>query len=182
METLKSKPGIGSYIVKYGLLIAVLQIAVVILFYVLGINPLMSPVNLLHSLILYVIIIFIVRMGMVKYRDMDCDGKTSFLPLFLLGFLMLLLSGILQGLFSYFFYYIFEPGLLTQYANEVLDSFASKFSGAQLDMIEERLMGNITAEKHIRQLLISIPVSAAILSALVALFIKKDKTFPVNEA
>jgi hypothetical protein len=43
-------------------------------------------------------------------------------------------------------------------------------------------MGNITAEKHIRQLLISIPVSAAILSALVALFIKKDKTFPVNEA
>jgi len=178
MENTTNKPGMGNFILKYGALIGAAQVVLLILFYILGISPLQPGVSIINLVIVLAINILLLRAGVRKYRESILEGKIDFLKAFLLGLLTLIVGGIISGAFSYWFYNAFEPDLMMKYAAEMIDSLADKVPEAQLEMMEERIMRNLTPARQLRQTLINIPVSSIILSVLVALFIKKDTTLP----
>lgn len=178
MEKTITKPAMGSYILKYGALIGVAQIVVLMVFYIFGISPLKPGMSIINFVLTLAINILFLRAGVIKYRESIREGRIDFLNSFLLGLLTLIVAGVISGFFSYWFYNYFEPDLMMKYAAEMIDSLSGKISDAQLEIMEERMMANLTAARQLRQTLISIPVSAIILSVLVALFIKKDTTLP----
>ena len=178
MENATLKPGLMSYVLRYGLMISAAQIVLVLLFYVLGISPLAPGISFLNLFLVLAINIVFVRMAMVKYRQVNFDGQISYGQIFVLGVLILLLAGIINGAFTYFFYNVFEPELMQNYANEMLDKLAARLPEDQLEMMEERINRNLEPARQLRQTLINIPASALVLSAIVSLFIKKDTTLP----
>ena len=178
MENTTNKPGMGSFILKYGALIGAAQIVLLMVFYIGDISPLKPGVSIINMVLVLAINILFLRAGIRKYRESILEGRIDFLKAFLLGLLTLIVGGIISGAFSYWFYNYFEPDLMMNYAAEMIDSLADKLPEDQLEMMEERILRNLTPARQLRQTLINIPVSSIILSVLVALFIKKDTTLP----
>jgi hypothetical protein len=65
---------------------------------------------------------------------------------------------------------------MMRYAQEMLDSFEGRVPEQQFEMMEERIMKNLESGRQLISMLINIPVSAIVISAIVSLFIKKDTT------
>ncbi len=176
METITHKPGIANYVIRYGLLIAAFQIVSMLVFYLLDMNP-FKPGSSVTTLVLTVAInVVLVRMAMIKYRQVDFEGRISFGQLFLLGALILFLAGIVSGLFSHYFYQFFDADFLMRKAQEYIDSLIGKVPDNLLELTEEKLMKGLESGKKLWSLLLNASISAVVLSLIISLFIKKDTT------
>lgn len=176
METTATKPGLVNYMIRYGLMIAAIQIVVFLILYLLDFNPFMPGKSMINLFITLLVNIVILRIAMIKYREVNFEGRISFGQLFIVGALILVVSGAVASLFSYAFYAYYEPDLMMRYAQDVLDRFEGQLPEAQFEKMEQRMMDGVENTKALWGMLINIAVSSVVLSAIVALFIKKDTT------
>jgi len=176
MNTPSTKPGLGSYMLRYGLMIAALQIVLSLVLYLIDFNPFKPGSSIINLFLTLLISIVVLRAGLIKYRQVNFEGRISYGQLFIAGALILLVSSVVGSLFSYLFYQVYEPDLMMRYAQEMLDSYVGRIPEQQFDMMEERIMKNLEPGRQLMSMLINIPVSSIVISAIVSLFIKKDTT------
>jgi len=119
---------------KAGLIIGAVGIALFVLYYVAGIQPvgILKPIMLLILGLAINVVILVVLLK--KYRTSQ-EGIISFLNAFLFGLIALVTAGIISTAFNYFFINYFDP----EYMKNVLQ--------AQRDWMENYLSGRASDDQ-----------------------------------
>jgi hypothetical protein len=167
--------------IKAGLLAGFILIAFSIIMYALDTNILGFGMSMLNLFVSFAILIVAALMGTAKMRDIDYNFKINYLQALIGCFVTLLLAMYITGIFSYVLNGIIDPDYMPRKVDGMLDSYE------RLGVPEEALDEIITkmetqidpAKQLIRSLWVS-PLVALGLSALLALFVKKDKTTTTN--
>ncbi len=160
--------------VKFGLITGMALIAYTVVLYVTDMNLFSPTFAVLNGIISFGLILFMLSFTILKTRDLELGGTIKFQQAFLAGFVMALITMYLNSFFSY----LLNGFIDTAYMPRQLDHFAETMDGKipeeQLEQILDNVRDNADAFKgFIRSLWIS-PITAAFLSAVVSLFIKKN--------
>jgi len=161
---------------RYGLMIAAIQIVVLLIFYLLDFNPFTPGKSIINLLVNLLVNVIILRVAMIKYRQVNMEGRITFGQLFVLGALILVFSGAVASLFSFAFYTYYEPDLMMRYAQDALESYEGRIPEVQFERMEERMMDGVENAMSLWRILLNIAISSVVISAIVSLFIKKDTT------
>jgi hypothetical protein len=163
--------------VKFGLISGFIMIIFSVILYVLGINIFSIAFSLISVVVIFGLMITITVIGVNKLRDEDLGKKISYLQALLGGAVILLISMYLSGIFSYLLNGIIDP----QYIPNLADDAIIKYEDMNLpeeQMNDIRLKFDEAKDAtaaFIKSIWMS-PLVAIILSAIISLFIKKDKT------
>ncbi len=162
---------------KAGLLAGFLLIAYTVILYALDVNIFNISFSILNGIIIYGVMITAAAMGVNKMRDLEFGGKITYLQGLFGGFIALLAALYLSAFFGYFLYGIFDP----DYMINKMDTFLYSLERMGLDdeaieQVIKRMEKQIDPDYSLLQSLWLSPVISLVLGAIIALFIKKDKT------
>lgn len=162
---------------KAGLLAGFLLIAYTVILYALDVNIFNFVFSIINGLIVYGVMIAAAAIGLSKMRDQDLSGKITYLQALIGGFISLLVALYLSALFGYFLYGIFDPDYMVNKMDAFLYSLERMgLDEASIEQVIERMEKQINPDYSLRQSLWLSPVISLVLGAIIALFIKKDKT------
>ena len=166
----------------YGIYLGSISIVLTVIYYLFDLsmfNWVFSIINMVISIT--VSSIFIV-MAIKKYRVGFLDGNIKYLQCVLIGFIVLLVSGILTSIFTYILYHLIDPDFMKKQLELFIEKMQSyNMSEEQLDKIIERTKEGMDSQGQLKSVLIYVPIFAAVLSLIISIFVrKKDKTFESN--
>ncbi len=112
---------------------------------------------------------------MNSYRDKFLDGKITYLQCFLTGFVLLIVGMYISGIFNYVLYGLIDP----EYMPKQVEKFAEMMQNYNMpaEQLEKQVLSMEEKMKPIKQLISSLyttPIAAAVISAIVSIFIKKN--------
>jgi len=168
---------IGPTILRYGLIGALVFIVYALIGNLTGMTSPgagfgMMALNLLISLVLFVgVIVIAVR----NFRDSENNGFISFKNAFLIGLGVVVIIGILNGLFTYLYATVIEPDYLETVLGET-ERMYERFNMSE-DQIEElmaQMRDTMTPGRLLIQSLIGSVIMGAIVSAIVGAIMKRN--------
>lgn len=102
-------------------------------------------------------------------------GKITFMQLFTYGFIMLLVAGLMNLIFTHFLYHNIDPEYLAKQADYAYDSYANLIKDQDsLDKVMENFDQSVVAMQNTLSSLLKVWIGPMVLSLIFALFIKKD--------
>lgn len=173
MET--SKTAFLNISLKYGLIVAGLLILLTVLVYVLGINMFSIAFSLIYFPLIIAIVAFFMVKGMNTYKRSLLGGQITYLQCFISGFVLALAALWISGIFGYILYGLID----TEYLPNQIEKFAEMLQGYGMsaDKVEEQVLKVQEKMDPMKQMISSLytsPIAAAIVSAIVSIFIKKN--------
>jgi hypothetical protein len=163
--------------VKFGLISAFVMIILTVIMYVLGINMFSIAFSLISLVLFFGLMITITVIGVNKLRDEDLQKKITYLQALLGGTIILLISMYLSGIFNYLLNGIIDP----QYMSNMVDDAIIKYEDMnlpeeQLNDIKIKFEEAKDATAAFKKSIWMSPLMSIVIAAIIALFIKKDKT------
>ncbi|GAB1418155.1 hypothetical protein MASR2M12_09200 [Bacteroidales bacterium] len=160
--------------VKFGLITGMALIAYTVVLYVTDMNLFSPTFAVLNGIISFGLILFMLTFTIHKTRDLELGGTIKFQQAFVAGFVMALITMYLNSLFGYLLNGIIDPGYMPRQLDHFAETMEGKISEEQLEQILDNVRDNADSLKgFVRSLWIS-PITAAFLSAVVSLFVKKN--------
>jgi hypothetical protein len=162
--------------VKFGLISGFILIIYNVLLYALDIDIFSIAFSLVNGILYFGFMIALAVIGVNKMRDEDLEKKITYIQAFLGSFVILLISLYLTSIFSY----ILNGFIDTAYFPNKMDGFIAnmegKISEEQLNDIVKGLEESLDPVKAIIKSIWMSPLIALVVGAIIAAFIKKDKT------
>lgn len=161
---------------KFGLISGLILIAYSVILYVADINIFAIAFSIVNGLIMFGVMIFFTIMAINKTRDLQLEGKITFLQSLIAGFVVLLVSGYISNIFSYLLNAVIDPEYMTRQIDNFIYAWEGKMPEDALDQTIQKIEEGIDPVKAFLKNLYITPISALIVSAIISIFIKKDKT------
>jgi len=163
--------------VKFGLITGFALIIYTVLLYVLDVDLFSIAFSLINGLLTLGIMIVMAVLGVNKLRDEDLGKKITYLQAALGTFAILLISMYLNGVFSYLLNGIIDPEYMPNKIDSAIAAYEeSNIPEAQMNEIAIKFEEAKDATGNFVKSLWVSPIVSAIIGAIIALFIKKDKT------
>jgi len=161
---------------RYGLIAGVILVAYSIITYIANISMANTGIAILSSLITFGVLIAMAVIGVNKTRDILFNGKFSFLQAFLAGAVIIIIANYISASYSLLFNTMVDPDYMARQMDDVIVNLEGKLPEDAMDKMIESLEKNLDPMKiFIRSLWMS-PIIATVISAIIALVVKKDKT------
>jgi hypothetical protein len=164
--------------VKHGVYLGCISIVLTVIYYVLDLSLFNWIFSIINGIISITLSVIFMVMAIKKYRVNYLDGKIKYLQCVLIGFILILVSGLLGSIFTYILYNFIDPDFIAKQ----MDIFIEKMQNygvpeEKLGEITKRISGSF----NLVNLLKNIPIMAAVISLIVSIFVrKKDNTFESN--
>lgn len=166
---------LASLIVKNGFILAVLQVALYFLVYVLDINMFSPGFGIINFLISVSIMVYILVRSMKFQRDQLQYGEITYGQKFINGFFIILIGGIVSGLVTFVFNQYFDPDFMMGQMDRFIENMENRgVQGEMLDNMLDRMEANMEPGAQLRNLLLYTPVMAAVVALIVAGVVKKS--------
>ncbi|MBG0783343.1 MAG: DUF4199 domain-containing protein [Bacteroidales bacterium] len=162
--------------VKYGLVAGLILIVLMVILYVADISMFNPMVGFLVGIINFAVPIVLSVLAVNKMRDEDLGRKVTYLQSFIAGFAVLLIAMYLSNIYSYIQNGVIDPEYMAQKADDFILTMEGKVPEETLDAIIDNLAESLNASKSFVKNLWLSPVIALALSAIISIFIKKNKT------
>lgn len=161
---------------KFGLITGLILVTYSVVLYAFDVsifNPIFSILNLLVT---FGVMIFFAVFTMNKLRDSDFDGKFTYIQALLAGAVVLLIGLYLSAIFNYLLSAMIDPEYMPRKLDEMIVSLEGKVPEEALDEIITKIEENTDPVKNLIKSIWMSPLIAIGLGAILALFVKKDKT------
>ena len=160
---------------KFGLIAGVILITISILTYAFKIDQSNIMMSFLMAVIMYGVLIAFTIIVMTKARSEYEDylyGKG-----FLVGFVMLLVAYYLSAIYSFVFASYIDPDYTMQTLNKTIETLESSgmLSAEMIDQTYDQMVKSINPTNMLVKNLWVSPIISAVMSAIIALFIRKKK-------
>ncbi len=170
-----SKTSFLNLSLKNGGILGGIFILFTVMVYVLNINMFSIMFSVVYFVVIFGIAVFLIVKTMNSYRDKFLDGKITYLQCFLTGFVLLIVGMYISGIFNYVLYGLIDP----EYMPKQVEKFAEMMQNYNMpvDQLEKQVLSMEEKMKPIKQLISSLyttPIAAAVISAIVSIFIKKN--------
>lgn len=162
--------------VKFGVITGAALIAYSVVLYVTDVNLFDTVFSIINGLINFGLLIFMAVFAINKTRDLQLDGKITFLQAFLVGGVTLLIASYINSLFGFVLNQYIDPEYLTRQMDNLISNLEGKVPEDMMDGIIEKMEENSDAMKNFIKGLWMTPIFAIVISAIISLFIKKDAT------
>lgn len=161
--------------IKTGVIIGVVLIFMNALVYAFDINVYTFGLSILYGLVVLGIIVAATIIGVKKMRDKDLNGSISFAQAFVGGFVLLIITLYLSNLFSFILNGYIDPEYLPAKMDQMISGFEGIMPEDAVDEIAAKMEENLDPRKtFIKNLWIN-PIMAAVISAIIALILKRKK-------
>lgn len=148
-----------------------------VILYVLGANIFSIAFSLVNLVIYLGITITMTVIGVKRLRDEDLEKKITYVQAFLGGTVILLISGYLSSIFSYLLNGLIDPQYLSNLADEAMIKYEDmNLPEEQLNEIKVKFDEAKDATAALVKAIWMSPLASIVISAIIAIFIKKDKT------
>ncbi|MDR0969856.1 MAG: DUF4199 domain-containing protein [Lentimicrobiaceae bacterium] len=160
---------------KFGLIAGVILMTISILTYAFKIDQSNMMLSFLMAIIMYGVLIAFTIIVMSKARSEYEDY--SYGKGFLVGFVMLLVAFYLSAIYSFIFDSYIDPDYTIQTLNKTIETLESNamISVEMIDQIYEDMVESIKPTNILVKNLWVSPIISAVMSAIIALFIRKKK-------
>jgi hypothetical protein len=168
--------------IMHGVYLGGISIVLTVIYYVLDMSLFNWVFSIFNTLISITLSVIFMIMAVKKYRIGFLDGRIKYLQCVLIGLIVLLVSGMLASAFNYILYNVIDP----EFMKKQMDIFIEKMQNynipeEQLDKIIERTSKGLEPATQLKNYLIYVPASSAVISLIVSIFVrKKDNTFESN--
>lgn len=162
--------------VKFGVITGAALIAYSVVLYVTDVNLFDTVFSIINGLINFGLLIFMAVFAINKTRDLQLEGKITFLQAFLVGGVTLLIASYINSLFGFVLNQYIDPEYLTRQMDNLISNLEGKVPEDMMDGIIEKMEENSDAMKNFIKGLWMTPIFAIVISAIISLFIKKDAT------
>ncbi len=162
--------------VKFGVITGAALIAYSVVLYVTDVNLFDTVFSIINGLINFGLLIFMAVFAINKTRDLQLEGKITFLQAFLVGGVTLLIASYINSLFGFVLNQYIDPEYLTRQMDNFINNLEGKVPENMMDGIIEKMEENSDAMKNLIKGLWMSPIFAIVVSAIISLFIKKDAT------
>lgn len=160
---------------KFGFVSGVILIAVSVLMYALKIDPTAVGTSIIVGIITYAVMITFAVVAAIRVRE-SLEGSINFGNAFLTCFIVFLISFYLTTLYSYIFNAFVDPDYSRIIMEKTIEKVANMVSEEQLDLMIDEMEKSLNPTKNLITNLWSSPIISAILSLIIAPFIKKEKS------
>jgi len=160
---------------KFGLYLGLVYIITTLLTYILNINMLSIGYGIIYFLISAAIVVTFLVFAMKEVREQVYGGVLPYGNRFLVGLIVGLIGGWISGLFSMVLFNLYDPGFIEDQIlqfSEKLIEYGVDEAGA-LEQ-ENKIREGMTIAGRLKSLLIYAPIFSAVLSLIVAAFVKKE--------
>ncbi len=161
---------------KYGLITGLVLIAYSVVLYALDVNIFGLTFSILNGLITFGFMIVLTVFAINKTRDESLGEKITYIQALIVGFVVLLVSGYLNNIFSYILNTIVDPGYMARQVDNMIAAWEGKIPEESLDLMIEKIEENMEPTKTLLKGLWITPLIGLVVSAIISIFIKKDKT------
>ncbi len=162
--------------VKFGVITGAALIAYSVVLYVTDVNLFDTVFSIINGLINFGLLIFMAVFAINKTRDLQLEGKITYLQAFLVGVVTLLVASYINSLFGFVLHQYIDPEYLTRQMDNFINNLEGKVPENMMDGIIEKMEENSDAMKNLIKGLWMTPIFAIVVSAIISLFIKKDAT------
>jgi hypothetical protein len=162
--------------VKYGLIAGIIVIVVMVILYVADISMFNPLIGFLVAIISFGAPIVFAVIAINKMRDEDLGHKITYVQSLIAGFAVLLIAMYLNYIYAYLQNGVIDPEYMAQKADDFILTMEGKVPEETLDAIIDSLAESLDAGKAFVKSLWLSPIIALGLSAIISIFIKKDKT------
>jgi len=182
-ELMEKKPTLLQHTLMYGAILGIVSIIMSLIMYIAGYMPINLKRIMLTAVISIAITIIFVSAGMKSYRDKVLEGNISYGQAFVAGLLIVVFSAVLASIYNLIFNLVIDP----DYMNRVMEATRNwtydmmNNMGAPEGQIEDamerfdRQQANMSHLKTLMQGIIWSVVFGAIISLIVAAFVKKSR-------
>lgn len=161
---------------KHGLITGLALIAYSVVLYVLDMNMFSPFFAILNGLITFGLMFFMAIWAINKTRDTLLFGKINFLQAWLIGTVALVVAMYINSIFSVILNGYIDPAHMAKQLDNFLYSMEGKIPEATLDTMMDTMKENMDPMKSFVKGLWMIPAISIVLGAILALFVKKDKS------
>lgn len=160
---------------KFGLIVGVILIALSIVTYAFRIDATNLMLSSLISFVTFGVLVAFAVIVMVKARNEYEDYSYS--KGFLVGFVFLLVAYYISGLYSFVFNSYIDPEYSIQVLNQTIENLESTGMMPQevIDQTYDQMLESLNPNKVLIKNLWISPIMAAVISAVLALFVRKKK-------
>jgi len=162
--------------VKIGFVAGIILIVYSTILYAFDIDIYDIAFSIVNGIIIFGLLIFTAIMGMKKMRDIALAGKITYLQAFVGGFVVFFIALYLSNIFGFILNGYIDPEYLPSKMDGLISKMEDMMPEEALDKMISNMEENLDPMKvFIKSLWLS-PVIAIGLSAILALFVKKDTT------
>ncbi|MCK9291662.1 MAG: DUF4199 domain-containing protein [Bacteroidales bacterium] len=169
-----------NHAVRYGLISGLILIVFNAILYIADVNLFKTGYSLLNGVVVFGVMIYFTYLSMQKSRDLNLGGKISYVQALGIGFVMLIITGYLTGIFSYLLNAVIDPDYITRQIDTFYQTWDGIMSEEALDMALEKMESSMKPSKALLTTLYMTPITSLIISALIALFVRKDNSSKVQ--
>ncbi len=178
-----SKTAFLNQSLKNGLIAGGLMILFSIIIYVLNINMFSVVFSIIMFLVTFGIMITFMVLSMNYYKRKILGGEINYWQCFFAGLAMAITAMWLSSIFNYLFYGFFD----TEYMPKQMDKFTEMLQGYGMpeDKLREQVLKVQERMNPLKQFISNLymmPIISAVLSFIVAAFIKKNDNATPQEA
>ncbi|MDD4374869.1 MAG: DUF4199 domain-containing protein [Bacteroidales bacterium] len=162
--------------VKFGLLTGLILVVVSVLVYVADLSAFNPAVGLGISVISFGLPVVMTVFAINKMRDEDLGRKVNYLQALIAGFVVILIALYLNAIYAYLQNGVIDPEYMPRKVDDFLLSMEGKVPEEAMESLIENFEDSMNPVKALVANLWTSPIIALVLSAIVSIFIKKDKT------
>lgn len=162
--------------VKIGLVAGILLIVYTAILYAFDIDIYDFVFSIVNGIIIFGLLIFAAILAMKKMRDISLAGKITYLQALVGGFVVFLIAFYLSSIFSFILNGYIDPEYLPAKMDGLISKMEDMMPEEALDKMISKLEEGLDPMTALIKALWQSPLIALGLSALLALFVKKDTT------
>jgi amino acid transporter len=166
----------------YGLYLGGISIFLTVVYYLLDLSMFNWIFSIINGIVSITLAVVFIVMAIKKYRLNFLEGRIKYHQCVLIGFVVLIVSGLLTSIFTYILYNLIDPGYMTKQLEMFIEQMQSyNLPEGQLNEIIDRTKEGMESSGQLMKSLIYVPAFAAVLSLIISIFVrKKDNTFESN--
>lgn len=161
---------------KFGLISGLILITYAVVLYAFDINIFGIAFSIINGLISFGLMILFTVIGINKTRNIQLSGKITYIQAVIAGFVVLLISGYLNSIFSYFLQEVIDPEYIARQIDNFFYTWEGKMPEEALEQTITKLEEQMNPKDAFLKSLYYNPIFAIILALIVSIFIKKDTT------
>ncbi|HPE42649.1 MAG TPA: DUF4199 domain-containing protein [Bacteroidales bacterium] len=162
--------------IKYGLITGLILVVISVLIYALDLSAFNPMIGFALVIVNFGLTIFMMVIAANKMRDEDLNKKVSYLQVLIAGFVVVLIAMYLNAIYAYLQNGVIDPEYMPRKVDDFLLSMEGKVPEEAMESMIEGFEDSMNAGKVLVKNLWISPIIALVLSAIVSIFIKKDKT------
>jgi len=162
--------------VKFGLISGLILIVYSVLIYVADLSAFNPLIVFLTGIVTFGLLIVAAVLAINKMRDQDLGKKITYVQALIAGAVVIVVGMYLSAIWAYVFNGFIDPEYMARKVDEFLLSMEGNIPEEAFESMLENFETALDAGKSFVQQLWVSPIIAIVLSAIISIFIKKDKT------